>query len=289
MFRDEEDFLRGINALALACIYNGAKLCTFSLQSDHVHFDALTDIPSTIVKSFRRIHTMYFNRKYHRTGPLGEHSFFINEIDGIRHIEAAESYILRNAVHHGIAASPFGYPFNSSCCYFAKDLGHSFLSSIDFSKYRKGTFLPHNRRFSKDILMNPQGIIDPKHYIEISLVEKFFTSPRGFNYCMTRLSGEEWAKSQEKDQNNKEAVTIETVEMSYSDLLDQMYENEKGRKSSLLTDIEVCRLIDKRYLRKYRCRSYTELNNEQKEAILMELLPQRGFSKSQLRRCLALP
>lgn len=288
LFRDEEDLLRGINSLALACIYNETKICCFSFQSDHVHFDVITEEPSKLVWSFRRIYTMYFNQKYKRTDRLGEHSFYRIEIQGPRHIEAAESYILRNAVHHGIASTPFGYPFNSSQCYYAKDLGHEYLNAIDFKNYKKGTFLPQNRRIPKHYLMNPQGMIDPKYFIEISLVEKFFGSPRGYNYCMTRLSGEEWEKSQEKDNNGIEPITLRSIEKTYSEKLESMYEHEKGRLSTHLSDIEVCTIIDKEYLRTFNCASYVQLTKDQKERIIKDLTRNKRVTKAQLFRCLAM-
>jgi len=287
IFRNEFDYLKGINSLALSCVYTGEKIGTFSLQSDHIHFDLFSDNPGEFVRIFKNGYFQYFNRKYIRTGSLGEHMYYHIELDGARHIEAAESYILRNAVHHGVALSPFGYPFNSSNCYFCNDLGHTFLSAIDFKKYKKGAFLPHNRRFPKDYLMNPQGIIAPEYFIEISLVEKFFGSPRGFNYCMTRLSSEEWSISQSKDENGLAPITLQSIEKPYSDQLDLMYEYEKARRSTMRTDTEVCALIDTKYLKKYHCQSYTQLTEDQKSQIICELLPQKGFTKAQLYRCLA--
>ncbi|MBQ0043658.1 MAG: hypothetical protein KBT05_01395 [Bacteroidales bacterium] len=288
MFRNEEDYLRGINSLALTCIQMQDKVCTFSFQTDHIHFDLISDRPGEFVRQFRNRYAMYFNKKYNRKGPLGKHLYFISELEGARHVEAAESYILRNAVHHGIASSPFGYPFNSSTCYFEKDLCHFYLGSVDFSKYKKGLFLPHNRKFPKSYLLNPQGMIDPKHFVEVKLVEKFFGTPRGYLFCMTRLSSEEWEKSQAKDENGKDAITLKIIEHSFTDRLDILYENEKGRNVNSCSDMDVCRIIDTKYLRKYSCNSYAQLSRSQKEAIKDELLTKKGTTKIQIYRCLAL-
>ena len=127
-----------------------------------------------------------------------------------------------------------------------------------------------------------------KHFVEVNLVEKFFGSPRGYLFCMTRLSSEEWEKSQLKDENGKEAVTLKTIERSFIDILDTMYENEKGRNVKSCSDMDVCRIIDTRYLRKYNCGSYVQLSRSQKEAIKDELLTKKGTTKTQIYRCLAL-
>lgn len=290
LFRDEEDYLRGINCLAMACIETGNRVGTFSFQSDHVHFDLFTENHYPLVLRWRISYTKYFNKKYERKGPLLDDYTFVLELVGARHIESAESYILRNSVHHGITSIPFGYPFNSTACYFSSDFSRQYLDSIDFAKYRKFNFLPVNRRPPKDTLLNAQGMIKAECFMEISMVEKFFGSARAFCYCMTRLSGEEWERTQQKDGNNLPPITLHSIEQPFSIDIEQMLKNEKGHLAGTrLTDMQLCSMIDKNICPKLGVRTYAHLDHEQKLLIFHRLTQRRDCPyKEQIMRCLAL-
>jgi len=289
LFRNEEDYLWGINCLALTCLDTGSRIGTFSFQSDHIHFDMFTEIPWRDIARFKNSYTRHFNHKYSRTGPLLNAGYFCLELVGARHIEAAESYILRNSVHHAITSTPFGYPYNSSSCYYSSDFSRYYLDNIDFAKYKIGNFLPANGRPDKKYLLNNRGMISADYFMEISMVEKFFGSARGYNYCMTRLSGEEWERYQQKDENGLPSVTLATIETPYTSTIEKLLENEKGKYAgSKMTDLQVCDLIDNGLLPRYKVNSYTQLSTKSKLEIYRQLVKRSDVSSRQIQRCLAL-
>lgn len=295
MFRDEEDYLRGINSLAIICVRQDVKVLSFSFQSDHVHLDAFLDDPGVFVKAYRNSYTHYFNRKYSRKGCLGESSYFAMEVRGLRHTLAVESYIIRNAVHHGLSPTPFGYPFNSSKCYFSKEIGHSFLAGIDFSKYRKGCFLPPNRRVEGTMTINPQGMIAVEQFVEIQIVEHHFGSARAYQYYMGRLSSEEWAAEQREDPDGDAPIGLADIERVGGKTLERMLRNEKSRTDvRKISDMELCGLIDDECRSRFNVASYACLPRARKIEIFRRFQSPSAFrkyghvSEKQLSRCLAL-
>ena len=138
MFRDLEDYNRGFNCLALALYKTDSTGLVESFMSTHSHQLSQTSDPVGLMYHFRLAYSMYFNRKYHRQGKLGEDSHFTMEVVGYNHTLAAASYVLRNALHHGVAPLPYAYPHCSANSIFMAELGKTPCSThIDRRHYRK--------------------------------------------------------------------------------------------------------------------------------------------------------
>lgn len=72
-----------------------------------------TEDPVAFMYTMRQSYAKYFNHKYH----------FTLEVTGLHHMLAAMSYILRNALHHGIVPIPYAYPHCSVNAIFQKEMG----------------------------------------------------------------------------------------------------------------------------------------------------------------------
>ena len=69
----------------------------------------------------------------------------------------------------------------------------------------------------------------------------------------------------------------------------EMLRNEQARHvAARMTDLQVCELIDTRYVPKYRAFSVYHLTDGQKNAIANELYRQYRLGLAQIRRCLVL-
>ena len=245
MFRNDADYIRGNNCLCLAAHKTGSSLLGYSLMSNHTHIGVRTEDPRSFMKAFRYPYNRYFNKKYGRVGQLGEKEFFQIEIEGLYHLIAALSYILRNALHHGVAATAFGYRYSSIHALFRKELGR-FDSPELMPKKSQYLYLPGNEPLPKGFKMDTSGLILPESVIDVADVEHQFSTARTFLFYMNRLSGEAWEKEQLQDALNIPPVTLEHIEsnVAYHDLK-TMLTNEHGRSNyNSMTDIQVCDTID---------------------------------------------
>lgn len=102
MFRQDRDYIHANNCLCLAAHKTDSSLLAYSIMSNHAHIGVRTEDPHEFMKAYRYPYNRYFNQRYGRKGMLGEKHFFQCEIDGLYHLLAAISYILRNALHHGM-------------------------------------------------------------------------------------------------------------------------------------------------------------------------------------------
>ena len=118
LFRDLEDYHRGFNYFALALYKTDSVGLVEAFMSTHSHQLIQTSDPKGFMFAYRNSYSKYFNRKYGRSGRLGENIHFTLEVVGHHHLIAAASYVLRNALHHGVAPIPYAYPHCSANAIF---------------------------------------------------------------------------------------------------------------------------------------------------------------------------
>ena len=287
LFRDLEDYNRGFNCFAIALYKTVSSGLVELFMSTHSHQLVQTEAPTDLMYFFRMSYSMYFNRKYHRSGKLGEKNHFTMEVVGYHHILAASSYVLRNALHHGISPIPYAYPHCSANAIFMKEMGKSPCQRlIDPRHYRR--FIGKNAEYPASYKMNESGVFLRESVLDIPQVENLFVTPRAFNWYMSRKSSEEWEAEQGKDKNGKAPINIATIESGViTESTEKMliYENGKTdyRRPS---DIDICTEIDRNILPKYGKTSVYMLTRQEKQQIAEHLYRNLHIGERQIRRCL---
>ena len=268
----------------------GAILLAYVFMSNHVHIIARTDNPEKLMTKFRYAYNKFFNAKYGRTGKLGEDTFFKIEIVGLYHLLTAIAYVLRNPVHHGICATPFGYEFSSIRGLFKKEFGWQILGAI-LPRKSAYQFLPSRSILPENYQMNTEGMILPETVIDAQDVEHQFSTARSFLYYMNRLSGEEWIREQQQDHTNLPPITLESIEegVKFHDI-NTMLRNEHGRaKYTAITDTLLCQEIDNNILTGYGASSVYLLTIEQRENMVEHIKRKYCVPTTMAKRCLAIP
>lgn len=287
MYRSEEDYIRGFNCFAVALHKTGSALLADSFMSTHHHACVVTDNLKDLVHHHRAAYSRYFNRKYHRRGQLGERDPFTIDVVGVYHRLAALSYTLRNALHHGVSPTPFGYPHNSANVIFQKDLGKSSPADL-LPKNKFYHYLPDKAEVPEHYKMHSSGLLLRETVIDVQQVEYFYNSPRNFLFYMNRISGEEWEKEQEKE--GGAAYTIGSIEQGVrTPDVASMLKCEYGRENyRRLSDIQVCELIDNEILPLYGVKSVYQLSSKAKIQIANELWSRYRIGRDRIERCLVM-
>ena len=220
-----------------------------SAMSDHSHNAVQFDSPKVFQRKLRNKYSRYFNAKYSRCGRLGDKFYFCDEMDGIKHITAGLNYIMRQGLHHGITATPFGYRYSSVNTLFRKELGKSANTALIINekryKYLSGkTQVPLSQPMSEDGLLLLENIID------VSYVESVYVTPRNFLLQMNKITDERVREEQMQELSNTQPITIDVIEKGTADFdARSILANEHGRvDKNLLTDIDLCELIDSFYI-----------------------------------------
>ena len=296
LYRSEEDFDHGYNCQVTALARTDSQLLAESQMSDHSHKVELTDSPKELVRSERTSYNMYFNRKYCRTGPLGENGYFCIELQGYQHKLAAIIYTIRNAVHHGVVSTAFQYPYTSANCYFRKELGKMCPDQYTLSPEEIRKALPRGAAFDDGFKMNASGIFLRDSVTEVKMVESMFASPAAFLFLIGRKSGADWEREQMNDDCPQPPITISSVESALSQalspeewasFLEKCRKNEFGRFSPYrISDLDLCRRIDRYYVPHFGKDSVYLLDDRQKREITYHLLNDDKARPSQIRRAL---
>ena len=293
MHRSEEDFVYDVNCFALATYRTESRALADAIMSTHVHFCIQSDDYQAFAFHRRNAYTRYFNAKYGRRGRLGEVRHFVNKLEGIQHIVAAISYVNRNPLHHGLTTTPFGYPYCSSNAVFRKELGKEESVVLYCRKDRRHLSLPRNNPLPSSFRMDTSGMVLHEDIIDARYVEELYVTSRSFLFMMNRYSNEEWIQEQRADGNaSAPAVTLDMIEQALpEESTMRMRSNEKGRVfQSVLTDLELCRIIDTEYVPQYRKHSVYSLSSFEKAEIGNTLSLKYGHrtNEKQLKRCLVI-
>ena len=257
MYRSEQDLIMGFNCLALAVLETESRLLAEGFMSTHNHKLVQTDNISELLKKERYAYTRFFNSKYKRKGKLGENLAFSLEIEGLFHTQTAANYVIKQGLHHGLVSTPFEYPHCSSNAFFRKELGKDYTPALleDHARYK---YLPHNHELPLSYRMAESGLILREDILDTAYVQEIYISPRNFLYQMNRLTDSKVVEEQLKD-NTAPPVTLETIEKGVQEFdMRQALVMEQGRVDrSILTDIEMCTIIDKYYVPDFQKTSCT--------------------------------
>ena len=289
MFRDLEDYNRGFNYFALALYKTDSTGLVESFMSTHHHQLTQTADPAALMYNFRLPYSMYFNRKYHRKGKLGEETHFSMEVVGYNHTLAAASYVLRNALHHGVAPLPYAYPHCSANAIFMTEMGKTPCRKfLDKRHYRR--HIGKTAEYPACYKMNENGVFLRESVLDIPQVENLFVTPRAFNWYMTRKSSEEWEAEQNKDKNGLPPITIASIEQeAKTGSTEKMLIYESGKANYRRpSDIQICTEIDRNILPKYGKFSVYMLSRQEKQQIAEYLYRTFHLPDDQIRRCLAM-
>lgn len=289
LFRDLEDYNRGFNCFAIALYKTDSIGLVESIMSNHIHQLIQSADPAGLMYNFRIQYSMYFNRKYSRKGKLGENMHFTMEVVGFNHTIAAASYVLRNALHHGIVPIPYAYPHCSANSIFTREMGKK--SETKFLPRRHHhRFIGKTAEYPESYHMNESGLFVRESVLDIPQVENLFVTPRSFNYYMCRKSSEEWESEQLKDKNNLPPVTLERIETGVrTDSLEKMLIYEAGKSDYRKpSDIDICSEIDRNILPKFGKSSVYLLTDREKQQIAEYLYRKLHIGEMQIRRCLAM-
>lgn len=307
MYRSETDLNVGFNCFAVAVLSTESRGLADGYMSTHHHIMVQSDSPRELMFRERNAYARYFNTKYRRRGQLGERNYFLLEVEGLYHMQAALDYVNRQGLHHGLASSPFGYKHCSANSFFRKELGKQQVPDL-IASTKRSRFLPSNIRIPERYRMSPYGMLLREDILDTAYVEEIYITPRNFLFHMNRLSNEEREIQEQKSENDKPPITLDIIEKDVPDFDPSMTKTfEQGKVNhQRMSDIELCQLIDNKILpgmsdspdasiysltMSRRAKLYDWL--WQKNMISLSrrkepLLNGRTFTEAQLRRCLCM-
>ena len=195
MFKDEQDFIAGINRIGICKIISGVLVWAYTLMDNHVHFllnGSLLQCKKFIDR-YKFITGMWISRKYNEPQPLKGLPTSIIPLKTDEDIRNTIAYIDRNSIVAGFDGLPYDYPWSSAKLLFRKG-NREYTSGYKISDFSKNALrdplktrvtLPENWTF------DAHGMLNPSCFTEWEKVEQLFVSPiRHMYYINKKIEGE---------------------------------------------------------------------------------------------------
>lgn len=286
--RCARDYEIMISRIGQAAFHNNTEILAYAVMSNHVHLVVQTADPSRFIKTVRSSYNQSFNYIYRRKGPLGERGVFKLELVGRQHIIDALTYVLQNPVHHKVTENPFDYPYSSMNLYYRNSQADNFQrvdsTPLSHRLVQRNVSLPDKVRYGES------GIILPSSFLELQMVENLYGTYNAFQFLSHRKNYYEWAESQRKENKDAPKVNLHAIEPLMDNDTVNYIESSSYRwsKGKMMTDMELCSIIDNDLIHRYNKKSYTELTTSERNRIASKLLDKYKFkvSEEQVRRCL---
>lgn len=116
VFLAEEDYKRYLKVVARYIKRFKTKLYSFCLMSNHIHLLLEPEIPEKLTKLMQGLnlsYTLYFNRKYGKTGHLWQDRFISKVITKDEYLLDCISYIEANPIRANMVNHPQDYIWSS--------------------------------------------------------------------------------------------------------------------------------------------------------------------------------
>ena len=204
-FRDEEDFVTGMNYVAIqAALTPEVMVLAFILMSNHVHFVlyGTRQEVEAFVNGFKGRYSHYLGRKYGVKEFLRRNKLDIKEIseDEAEALERAIAYVQMNCVAASICLYPGQYPWGTGSTFFQAGWdGRNSGSRHAAQKYRRlGNLsgrerirLMHSRaalKLPNEWLLSESGFVLPESYVDVNHVESVFRFSKRMQYFLSSSS-----------------------------------------------------------------------------------------------------
>ena len=193
MFQDDEDFIAGINRIALCILKNYVEIIAFILMDNHVHFvlygtalQCKKFINSYKMLTGKWIHNKYGLKDYLRLLPteiisISDEETLLNTL----------AYLDRNSIVAGYRYMPSEYPWGSAR-YMFRDKEHEYQQESDFKPLaqlplsKQRSLLKTRAKVPGEWYVDSRGMISPSSFMDFSRIENIFRTSTRYSYFLAK-------------------------------------------------------------------------------------------------------
>ena len=187
IFKSKQDFISGMNDIAICILGFDVSILCFCLMSNHFHF-----LLYGTQEECRKFSDEYKRRCAMRMRLAGEVQGLkdvqvrLDFIDDQLYLENVIAYILRNPIAAGIWMMPYHYRWSSISLYFRGDDSLKGTRMGDLSIRQRFRILKSRLELPGDYVIDDQGMILPSCYVDSTSVEKIFGHPARLMMALAR-------------------------------------------------------------------------------------------------------
>lgn len=247
IFKNREDFIQGMNDIAVVVLGFDVVILAFCLMSNHFHFVlyGMRSECERFADEYKRrcsIRMRYGAGDVHAMKDVEVQLFHICSAE---YLENVIAYVLRNPIAAGICMMPYHYPWSSMSLYYTGGKQCQGRGLNEMSERKRFRTIKSRVSVPDHYVVDESGMILPSCYVDISGVEKIFRHP-------ARLMA---AVARKVEADVEVALGIsDTVTISYDEIksrLPDLIRREFGKDSlnqlSMEQRIRLCLLLKKNF------------------------------------------
>ena len=188
IFKTREDFIRGMNDVAICILGYDVCILAFCLMSNHFHF-----VLYGTFEECRRFADEYKRRCGVRmrivcgeVKGLKEVRVQIDMIDSPEYLENAIAYVLRNPLAAGVFMMPYHYEWSSISLYFSGGCQQGGIKLNDLSARKRLSLLRSHQTVPDTYKVDDNGMVLPQCYVNVKMVEDIFRHPARLMMAIAR-------------------------------------------------------------------------------------------------------
>lgn len=188
LFKDDDDFIAGINRIGICVHITGTHLYSFVLMDNHVHFLIFGSLPECkhFINKYKQLTGRWIKQKYNLNGFVNKLPAQIIRLRSEEHILNVASYIDRNITRTSYPYLSSEYKWGSAR-YLFKDkhsVGGTKLS--EYSKREQRVILNSHIELPLSWRVLSDGMLNPIDFVFYDKLEKLFKTPTRYNYFLAK-------------------------------------------------------------------------------------------------------
>lgn len=190
MFRDDQDFIAGVNRIGLCKLTSGVDILDYTLMDNHVHFllYALKTECEVFINRYKQLLSTWIKNKYNLDNHLKCLDSQVIPVANRNALLELVAYIDRNPSVAGIKYLPYYYRWGAAR-YFFRETGwknSGFRNVGDLSKDEIGKILKSRTTIPSNWEIDENGMLNPECFLNVSFVESLFQTPLRYLYFLSK-------------------------------------------------------------------------------------------------------
>ena len=190
LFNDSQDFIVGMNSVAVQSFKAAVNVLSFNLMSNHAHFlvECGRESAELFINTFKADYSRYYQKKYGVSEIFRRNKVDIRPVSLVgEELERHWAYIQMNSVAANVCSHPFEYPWGTGSCFF-QPTKKSGRRVGDLSVRRRRSILRTKTEIPSGWLLCDLGYIIPESYVCVKFMEARLRTPNRMNYFLNSSS-----------------------------------------------------------------------------------------------------
>ncbi len=188
IFQSREDFITGMNDIAICAAKYAIKIICFCLMSNHFHFVLYGSYSEcyAFIQEYKKLCSIRMRNARGEISGLKNVEVRLDLLNTEEYLKAAIAYVLRNPLAARIIMMPYFYEWSSASAYFRGNLPIKGVRINSLGLRQKREMLKsRSAEVPNSYIVDSDGIISPACYVATDVVEKLFPHP---SYLMMALA-----------------------------------------------------------------------------------------------------